>query len=177
MSANRNLVADLTPTSRPEWNGLVPRQLYDRLNAEPVVGRPIDHLGKVLLDAVDGRTSELVALRVAALRGCLYVWAGHCQIALRRPDGRLTKDEIARVAAGPAMFDGADAAVVAAADAILAHASTRIAEPAAMSPVTMATLVLFYDLICTIMADAEPDAAPVRGLETPARAAAAALAA
>lgn len=146
---------------RPEWNGALPHQLFDRLSEAPEAGDALCGVGDALLGSLDGRTLELVALRVAAVRACRYVWAGHCVIASRRASGRLTHDEIARIAAGPEAMDGPDAELLVAVDALL----TRSAESALPLSVTIA--VLFYDVVCMIMSDAEPDAAPVPGLEDP----------
>jgi alkylhydroperoxidase family enzyme len=158
---------------RPQWSGIIPRSLFDRFEAEPVAGAALCGLGDALLGTADGRLLEFVALRSAAARDCLYMWRGHCLIALRRPQGRLTEDEIARVAAGPEALSGRDAAILRGIDELL---HDRCLSPATRSAVggeelilTIATL--FYEAIATIMRDAEPDERALPGLETPATAA------
>lgn len=154
---------------RPQWRGQVPLQLLARLEAEPVIGDGLCGLGDALLAGLDGRLLELVALRVSAVRDCLYVWRGHCAIAIGRPVGALAADEIARLAAGPAALIGEDAAVVQAVDELLARselaAATRRRIGARALGIVVATR--FYDTVATIMRDAESDAAPLDGLETP----------
>lgn len=146
----------------PQWNGEVPEQLFARLDTEPAIGDALRALGRALLATLDGRTAELVALRVAAVRGCAYVWTGHVVIALHRDDeGRLTREEIARVLTQPAAFSGPDAALLATVDDLLARVPVQASAP----PLALSTAVLFYDLVCTIMAGAELDADPVPGLE------------
>lgn len=149
--------------AHPQWNGLVPHQLFARLDAEPVVGNALRGLGRALLAELDGRTAEIVALRVAAVRGCAYVWAGHVVIArTRRDGGHLTEAEIAGVRGGPDACAEADAALVATIDRLLARGpAARVGAP----PLALAAAVFFYDLVCTVMADAEPDAPAVPGLE------------
>lgn len=150
--------------AHPQWNGLVPHQLFARLDAEPVVGNALRVLGRALLAELDGRTAEIVALRVAAVRGCAYVWAGHVVIArTRRDGGHLTEAEIAGVRGGPDACAEADATLVATIDRLLAGgpAAAHVGAP----PLSLTTAVCFYDLVCTVMADAEPDAPAVPGLE------------
>jgi alkylhydroperoxidase family enzyme len=167
------LIARRRARHRPQWNGLVPEALFRRLSAEPVVGDSLCALGDALLSTADGRMLEFVALRSSAVRDCLYMWRGHCQIALRRLDEPITAEEIARIAAGPAAFTGADAAVVQAIDELLddgcLSAPTRSALGDRALILTIATL--FYETIAIVMHDAEPEAEPLDGLETPAAAA------
>jgi hypothetical protein len=165
--------AERRTLDRPQWSGIVPESLFNRLEAEPVAGAALCGLGDALLATADGRMLEFVALRSAAARDCLYMWRGHCRIALKRPQGALTKQEIALVAAGPGSLTGADGNVVRAIDELLAtrvlsEDSTRAVGEKALI-LTIATL--FYEAIATIMRSAEPDEDPVDGLETPAVAA------
>lgn len=166
-------LADRHAADRPQWKGQVPEALFARLGAEPVVGDAFCALGDALLTTANGRMLEFVALRCSALRDCRYVWRGHCRIALRRSDDPLSADEIARIAVGPAAFTGPDVFVLQAIDELLANrrlsAQTRSAIGDRALILTIASL--FYDAIATIMQDAEPDAAPTNGLETPAIAA------
>jgi len=62
------------------------------------------------------RLRELAILRVAHRRQCAYEWGQHVKIAR---DGRITDDEIARLALGNEGFDGADLLVLRATDALL----------------------------------------------------------
>src|SRR3954468_17314061 len=96
-------------TERPEWNGLLPRTLFARLERRPVIGAGVRALGDGLRASMDHRTLELIALRVSARRDCLYVWRGHCRIAHLHIDETLTLTDIARVAAGPHALTGRDA--------------------------------------------------------------------
>lgn len=158
---------------RPEWRGLVPEALFTRLSAEPVVGDALCGLGDALLRTARGRMLEFVALRSSVARGCLYMWRGHCQIALRRTDDRITPDDIRRVAAGPAAFSGRDAVFMEAIDDLLGErrlsASSRRAVGDGELILTIATL--FYETVAIVMRDVAPEAEPVDGLETPAAAA------
>jgi alkylhydroperoxidase family enzyme len=160
----------IDPRKKPEWGDEIPEQLLARLAAEPTIGAALRALGDALMAGLDGRTLELVALRVSAVRDNRYVWAGHCAIALTRPHGRLTVEEIARVAAGPQTLSGADAVTVQAVDDLLTlrrlGGATRQALGERALAVTIATS--FYDMVVTVMRDAAPDASPIAGLETPA---------
>jgi len=163
---------DRKSRERDEWDGRRPRRLFAALEAQPAIGDALCAHGAVLMDEVDHRTRELVALRVSAVRECEYVWAGHVQIAQKFA---LTPGEIARVAGGPTAFSGRDAAVLWATDHVLAR--RRI------DPVTQRMLgedgvlsvrisAMFYDTVASIMQDADPEpgAEPVEGLATPAEA-------
>ena len=147
------------PTS---WRELRPRQLFARLAVEPVIGAAFEALGRTLVDELDGRTLETIALRVSARRDCHYVWRGHCAIAF----DLLGAEGIARIAHGADALSGAHAALVRAVDEILdGRSSSHDLQ------VTIATG--FYDVLCGLLGDTEPedDALPVGGLETPADAA------
>jgi hypothetical protein len=170
----QNVLRDRRAAVRPQWDGQVPEQLFARLSAEPVVGDALCGLGDALLKTLDGRVLELVALRVATVRASRYVWAGHVAVALNRPDsGRLTPEEISRIAAGPRTLSGNDAPVVQAVDDLLSLGHLGGATRLAAGPGVLALEITtgFYELVVRIMRGAEPDAAPVEGLETPAIAA------
>jgi alkylhydroperoxidase family enzyme len=156
-------------TQRPQWSGLVPAALFARLEAEPVVGDALCGLGDSLLENANGRMLEFVALRTSVVRDCLYMWRGHCRIALRRPDEPLSAEEIARIAVGPAAFAGSDAATLAAIDELLANGrfSARTRSAVGERELILTIASLFYDTIAIIMRDAVPDEDPVAGLETP----------
>jgi hypothetical protein len=169
MTDSRQSLAERRALDRPQWRGIVPRSLFERLEAEPVVGAALCGLGDALLDTADGRMLEFVALRSAAARDCMYMWRGHCRIALRRAPGALTKTDIAGVATGPKALAGFDAALLTAIDELLADRRLSSASRRALGDreliLTIATL--FYETVATIMQDAEPDEQPLEGLETP----------
>jgi alkylhydroperoxidase family enzyme len=157
------------------WKDQRPYELFKRLMAQPVIGEAICVLGDTIVHQLTDRRRELVALRASALLENSYVWRGHCQIA--RHIG-LTVAEIARVAVGPAVFEGDDAAVLWAVDHVLTNrridsASQRMLGEGGLLSVRIATK--FYDMVASVMHDAEPepDATPIAGLETAARARAA----
>lgn len=169
MNEHADLLARRHATDRPQWQGLVPEALFARLAHEPVVGDALCGLGDALLKSANGRMLEFVALRSSAVRACLYMWRGHCRIALRRSEEAITADDVARIAAGPTAFDGPDASLLEAIDELLAE---RRLSPRSRSAVGERTLVLtiatlFYETVAIIMHDAEPEADPVDGLETP----------
>lgn len=172
MTDSRQLVTKRRAADRPEWSGLVPEQLFTRLSGEPVIGDAVCELGDALLTSIDGRMLELIALRVSAARSCLYVWSGHCAIALRRPDGALTPDEIACVAVGPSALSGSDAALVQGVDDLLSHGQlgARTREAIGGNALALGIATCFYDMVTMIMSGAPPDAPPIPGLETPSRA-------
>lgn len=169
-----------TSTARevPEhWGAERPTSLFERLDHVPsLLADAFLGLGQALNSELDGRVLELVALRVSAARDCLYVWRGHCRIAMHRASDSLTFDEVARVAAGPHTLNGDDAIVVQAVDEFLARGH--------MSPATGARLrgrgldlevplaAGFYASVSSLMHDALPEAAAIAGLETPMLAAA-----
>ena len=157
------------------WKDQHPYELFKRLMVQPVVGEAICALGDTIVDELPDRRRELVALRASALRENAYMWRGHCQIA---QDIGLTVAEIARVAVGPAVFGGDDAAVLWAVDHVLTNrridpATERMLGEGGMLSVRIAAK--FYDLVASVMHDAEPEprAKPIAGLETVARARAA----
>ncbi|MCK9900930.1 carboxymuconolactone decarboxylase [Parafrankia colletiae] len=82
------------------------------------------------------RVSELLILRVAALRRCGYEWAQH---ALRGQEVGITAEEIARVAEGPA------AAGWSATDRTLLTAADELLDGAAVGATTWAALAGFLD--------------------------------
>ncbi|MBX6388032.1 MAG: carboxymuconolactone decarboxylase family protein [Frankia sp.] len=76
--------------------------------------------GHVLLaTTLTPRQREILILRVAARRACGYLWSEHAHIA---EEAGLTAQDVARIASAPAApgFDQLDAALVRAADEILA---------------------------------------------------------
>lgn len=157
---------------REAWKGERPHVFFETIASEPAIGDGLCGLCDALLAAMAPRLRELVALRVSAELECVYAWHGHVRISLG--NDVLTRDEIARVAAGPAAFAGHDAAVLQGVDELLhlgrLRGETRatLGEPALA--VTIATGT--YRTIAWIMAgiDPEPGLAAVPGLETPARA-------
>lgn len=167
-----NSMLDRKARERPEWGDRRPYKLLERLRAQPAVGDAIVGLGAVLMDEVDHRTRELVALRVSAVRNSIYVWSAHSVLA---HELALTCDEIARVAVGPTVFGGHDAAVLWAVDHVLANrpvdsATRRELGEAVVLSVTAATKL--YELVGSIMQGAEPEACvvPIPGIATPAEA-------
>lgn len=147
-----------------------PRRLYEILAADPALGEAFDNYGRTLNKLLPARMLELIALRLAALRDCDYMWRGHVQIALNHPVERLTEDEIAGIAAGPHTLEGADARIVRAIDEV---AACRATHPDLASlgddalPVLLA--ILFYEAVTVLMhrVEPEPEATPVPGLQTP----------
>lgn len=159
---------------RPEWKGARPHRFFSRLACEHAIMGAVLALCEALPQTMPRRTLELVALRVSAQLECLYVWQGHCQIAL---DAELTIAEIAAVAHGPAAFGAPpDAAVLQGVDDLLGYermsAATRTALGDAELAVTVATAT--YRLVSWLMdgIEPEPGVPPVAGIETPARASA-----
>ena len=148
---------------RPQWSLGQPHRLFERLAPQPVVSDELMH------EFAD-RARELVALRVAVVRDCAYIWVAHTHIAAHLG---LTVDEIAAVRHGASAFDGHDAATLQLVDDVLARraasATTRLALGA--NDVLSVTIAAgFYDLVATIMdgAEPEPGVAAICGLETPA---------
>lgn len=147
-----------------------PQRLYDILASDPALGEAFDAYGRTLNQLLPPRTLELIALRVATLRDCHYMWRGHVQIALNHPIDRLTEDEIAAVAAGAQALAGRDARIVRAIDEVASHRDTR-RELAALGqdalPVLLATF--FYEAVTALLHRVEPEerATPVPGLQTP----------
>lgn len=124
------------------------------------------------MDALAPRVRELVALRVGATRDSAYVWSGHAPIAR---DSGLTSEEIAGVAVGPTAFEGRDALVLSAVDALLTDGSIDAATRHALGERDALSVLIatqFYETLASIMQDAapEPDTLPIPGLETPSRA-------
>lgn len=163
---------DRKARQREEWDGRTPQRLFDALKAQPVIGDALCAHGAVLMDEVDHRTRELVALRVSAVRECAYVWSGHVLIAQKLA---LTPREIQRVAIGPMAYTGRDAAVLWAADHVLARrpidpVTERVLGKADVLSICVSTM--FYDTVASIMRDADPEPGPgpVEGLATPAEA-------
>jgi alkylhydroperoxidase family enzyme len=157
---------------KAKWRDQFPHQLFERLMAEPMIGEAICVLGDTIMSELEDRPRELVALRVSAVRHNLYIWRGHCQIA--RHLG-LTPSEIGRVAVGPTTFTGDDAAVLWTVEHVLANRNVGAATRQALGParlLTVTTAARFYDLVASVMNDAEPErsATPIDGLQTPAQA-------
>jgi hypothetical protein len=154
------------------WKDQRPYELFKRLMVQPVIGEAICALGDTIIDELTDRRRELVALRASALRENAYMWRGHCQIA--RHVG-LTLAEIVRVAVGPTVFEGDDAAVLWTVDQVLTNrpidpATQRMLGEGGMLSVRIAAK--FYDMVASVMYDAEPEpgATPIAGLETAAHA-------
>jgi alkylhydroperoxidase family enzyme len=154
------------------WKDQRPYELFKRLMVQPVIGEAICALGDTIIDELTDRRRELVALRASALRENAYMWRGHCQIA--RHVG-LTLAEIVRVAVGPTVFEGDDAAVLWTVDHVLTNrpidpATQRMLGEGGMLSVRIAAK--FYDMVASVMYDAEPEpgATPIAGLETAAHA-------
>lgn len=147
-----------------------PQRLYDILGADPALGEPFDVYGKTLNQVLPPRMLELVALRLAALRDCHYMWRGHVQIALHHPVDPLTEDEIAGVAAGPHALAEPDARFVRAIDELAARRPTRHALQALGDDALRVLLAtFFYEAVTALLHDVEPEpqATPVAGLQTP----------
>lgn len=157
---------------KAKWGDQFPRRLFEHLMAEPMIGEAICVLGDTVMSQLEDRPRELVALRVSAVRHNLYIWRGHCQIA--RHLG-LTPSEIGRIASGPTAFAGEDAAVLWTAEHVLTNRRVDGAARRALGAerlLTVTTAARFYDLVASVMYDAEPEASatPIDGLQTPARA-------
>ena len=169
----KSLLERRRAVERPQWGGLVPEELFARLEAEPLVGDALCAVGDALLETADGRMLEFVALRASVMRDCLYMWRGHCRTALRRDPEPLGMDEIARIAAGRGAPTGPDAPVLAAIDQLLLdrRLSARARRAVGDRALILTIAVLFYETVAIIMRDAEPEAEPIAGLETPAIAA------
>jgi hypothetical protein len=154
------------------WQDQRPYELFKRLMVHPVIGEAICALGDAIIDELTDRRRELIALRTGALRKNAYIWRGHCQISQRIG---LTVSEIAGIAIGPTVFEGDDAAVLRAVDHVLTNgridaATQRMLGDGDMLSVSIAAK--FYDMVASVMHDAEPEpgATPIAGLETAARA-------
>lgn len=165
--------ADGDPAERPEFDGRRPEKLLAALRASPAIQAALLPLGATLMDTMEPRTRELVALRVSALRDSAYLWSGHVPIAMHL--GALDPDEIARVAVGSAAFEERDAAVLLTVEHVLANravdalARRLLSEPDILA-ITVATG--FYATIASVMqgAEPEPDLPEIAGIETPAEA-------
>ena len=154
------------------WGDQFPFRLFERLMLQPAIGEAICVLGDAVISELDDRARELVALRVSDTRTNLYIWRGHCQIALRLG---LTLTDVARVTAGPTALAGDDAAVMWTVDHVLANRPIDAATTQALGHrrlLTVTTAARFYDLVASVMRDAEPEAAatPIEGFATPAQA-------
>ena len=157
---------------KQKWGDQFPFRLFERLQLQPEIGEAICVLGDAVMRELDDRPRELVALRVSDARTNLYIWRGHCQIALHLG---LTLSDVARVTAGPRAFAGDDAAVMWTVDHVLANRPVDGATKQALGDqrlLTVTTAARFYDLVASVMRDAEPEAAakPIEGFETPAQA-------
>jgi AhpD family alkylhydroperoxidase len=168
---NREMqVLDRKARERDEWDGRRPHKLFHALQSQPAIADALLAQGAVLMDEVQPRTRELVALRVGAVRNCRYVWAAHTQLAA---EVGLTRGDIARVAISPTVFAGRDAAVLWCTDHVLANRPIDDATQRMLGEdgVLLVRLTAkFYDTIANVMADAtpEPEVTAVSGLETPA---------
>jgi alkylhydroperoxidase family enzyme len=156
---------------RPEWKGQRPEELLRYLAIHPVVGDALLTFGDTLLDDMNPRTRELVALRVSAVLENAYIWHGHCHVARNNV---LSLREIAGVAIGPSALVGRDAAVLRAVDELLSDARLGRVAYFALRPEALQVMLAtgFYRIVATIMhgVDPEPGVAPILGLETPAQA-------
>lgn len=172
-STSEPQLLDRTPPACKEWNGRRPTKLLAECNKRPIIGDRLLALGAALMDAMDHRTRELVALRVSAVRNNEYVWNGHVVLGLQL--GALDRDEVARVAVGPTVFSGRDAYVLWAVDHVLAN---RPLDPATGSALDARDLLAikiatgFYATVAGVMRgfEPEPDVPGVTGIESPARA-------
>lgn len=153
---------------RPEWGDMRPRHLNDRLAALPLVRDALMALGYALSESVERRTLEHVVLRVATLRDSRYEWVAHTNICLLNEF--LTEHEMARIATGPDLLTGADAATVQAVDDLLTLGRLGAATRRALGDreLEIKATTLYYNMIATLAAGLEPEVAPVPGLETPA---------
>lgn len=157
---------------KAKWGDQFPHRLFDRLTADPTIGEAICVLGDSVMSALADRPRELVALRVSAMRQNLYIWRGHCQIACHLG---LTPSEISRVAVGSTMFTGEDAAVLWTVEHVLANRGVDATTQQALGVarlLAVTTAARFYDLVASVMRDAEPEqsATAIDGLHTPAQA-------
>lgn len=165
----------MTHDELPErWgDDIRPWRLLELLASEPAIGPAFNALGRVLVDTIDHRMLETIALRVSARRGNEYAWRGHVHLSTTRLRV-LTREEVAGIAEGPAALTGADAALVRAVDEVL-DGGLAPASRAVLGAVALRVTIAagFYDAVATLMKDAEPedDIPAVPGLETPARAA------
>jgi hypothetical protein len=152
------------------WRELRPWRLLELLADEPVIGPALLALGRALTEEFDSRMLELIAVRVSALRDNRYVFKGHAYLATRCLRV-LTVDEVARIVAGPDSLTKHDATLVRAVDELLNGSGLSSASQAALGSRAprVAIAAAFYDLVATLMRDAEPesDVPVVRGLETP----------
>jgi Carboxymuconolactone decarboxylase family len=173
MTQQESPLAPRRAAIRPQWGGLSPDALFARLEEEPRAGDALCALGDALLETAAGRLLEFVALRTSAARTCLYMWRGHCRIALQRAPEPLSREDVARVAAGAATLSGDDAIVVAAIDELLGERRLRPStrESLGRRALVLTIAVLFYETVAIVMRDEEPEAEPIEGLETPAIAA------
>jgi alkylhydroperoxidase family enzyme len=154
---------------RPEWGDMRPTKLLARLEQLPRMRDALFATGAALYSSVDERTVEHVALRVATVRQSAYEWAPHTHVAQRLTSGRLTPQEIARVAAGADWLTGDDAATVQGVDDLLQLRRFGTATRQALGDRALAVEVatLFYDGIALLMAGETPEHPPAAGLETP----------
>jgi AhpD family alkylhydroperoxidase len=148
-----------------------PQRLYEILAADPPLGEAFDAYGRTLNQLLPPRMLELVALRVAALRDCHYMWRGHVQIARGHPVDALADDEIAGVAAGPNALGDADARLVRAIDEVATRRESRgqLEALGARDALRVLLATSFYEAVTALLRDVEPEpqATPVPGLETP----------
>lgn len=96
------------------------RAAAQRLIAEAIVGAPAD----AVIGGLAARSRALAGLRVGARRENVFVWRSY--VAVAQHVG-LTRSEIMRVAVGPTVFAGHDAAVLWMVDHVLAR---RTIDPA-----------------------------------------------
>ena len=161
---------DRTGRARREWNGRRPEHLFAALSARHVIGDPLLALGAALMDAIDHRTRELIALRVSAVRNNQYVWSGHVMLGVSL--GALDREEVARVAAGPTVFSGRDAAVLWAVDHVLANRPIDDGTRSALGDSDLLDIKVatgYYATVAGVMQGAEPEPNVPRlgGIESP----------
>lgn len=159
--------------SREEWQGRRPERLLRVAEQHPLLGDPILAEGQIVMDALNHRARELVALRVAAVRESEYIWSGHVYIALGL--GALSREDIVRTAVGPTASSGGDADILRLVDCVLAAKPIAPTTHAALGEDTRKWLiraVRFFDAVTFLMRGipGEPELEPVAGLDTPAEA-------
>ena len=172
MTDSTHKLARRIAQGKQKWGDQFPFRLFERLLLQPEVGEAICVLGDAVTSELDDRARELVALRVSDTRSNLYIWRGHCQIALHLG---LMLNDVARVTAGPTAFTGDDAAVMWTVDHVLANRPVDAATKQALGAERVLTVMAaarFYDLVASVMRDVEPEAAatPIEGFATPAQA-------
>jgi alkylhydroperoxidase family enzyme len=154
-----------------------PAALLERLQAVPRLLESLSAFGASVMDELDQRALELVALRVGAARDSAYLWSAHAAIAQSLG---LTPDEISRVALGPTVFRGHDAAVLWAVDHVLADRPIDRVTKLTLGEHDVVSVLIatqFYETVAHLVRGVgpEPGTPVIPGVETPADARGSAL--